>query len=545
MSKSLKAELPSPVRRPAEQEYRLNEAKTLITRLRSLAEGLHPHQRRELDRVNSDQGQYADIPSGIDVSRGGVSDYEKLAKSTPLESIHVAGNVQELTDQPANVRAELYRRKLISTDSQRANTFAEIKNNTSLEVIDLAISFLRDTALSEGEQENPSNPFQEKESTTPKNTLLLHALLALRNQKIREKHDAQLWEISPEIAFFQGETRRFVLGLLNPSSTVSFINVSDVYGEQRGVTGANDNTNNRVAQHRHDIGRKFGVANLDIFDQGASIECPEQCGFFALTAINQERRSSLPKRIASRFVVLNNAARTKSRDGIEEGAKKSESSSLLYFTFDLGDGILHRGLAYGHQTLTHLKPYVKNLYEIDDTSKGSQFRSLEIEQHLAILSCLGDGAFPAHKTGKPLDTRIIPDLKLKPNQVQFLGYDKFGNGITSKLAAEIFDQFLASGEDTKQVLVRIFSRTGGEIRGKKEYTLSRALGMTRLGQNGLWESSTSTTENPFTGYLSIGKFMKEPGQVNEDVLQVPPGSIIEITAIPNDGEKTDTSLPNR
>lgn len=533
MTKLLTAELSSPIRRSAEQEYRLNEAKTLITRLRSLAEGLHPHQRRELDRVNSDQGQYADIPSGIDVSRGGVSDYEKLAKSTPLESIHVAGNVQELTAQPANVRAELYRRKLISTDSQRANTFGEIKNNTSLEVIDLAISFLRDTALSEGEQTNPSNPFQEMESTTPKNTLLLHALLALRNQKIRENHDAQSWEVSPEIAFFQGETRRYVLGLLNPSSSVSFINVSDVYGEQRGVTGANDNTNNRVAQHRHDIGRKFGVSNMDIFDQGSSIECPEQCGFFALTAINQERRSALPKRIASKFIVLNNAARTKSGDGIEEGAAKSKSSSLLYFTFDLGDGVIHRGIAYGHQTLTHLKSYVKDLYEIDDTSEGSQFRSLEIQQHLAIISCLGDGAFPAHKTGKPVSHEEIPELNLASNEAQFLGYDTFGNGITSKPASVFFNQFLAAGEDKAKVSVEIHGRDGKEIIEPGIYVLARALGITRSGDNGLWESSTPTTENPLEGHLSIGKFMKYPGDTNEDVLRIPPGSIIKITQLPS------------
>ena len=146
-----------------------------------------------------------------------------------------------------------------------------------------------------------------------------------------------------------------------------FRNITDVYGSEPNVPGSEtDATRLRVHEHRQEIENDYGV-KLEVFDQGTTIKCPEQCGFFALVGLNQARRKNPGQRIAPRFFALNNAARTEDSDHMKT-ADASASTGLIYFTIDLGDGVIHSGTAYGHQTLTYLKPYIKDLYEIEGST---------------------------------------------------------------------------------------------------------------------------------------------------------------------------------
>lgn len=521
------------------EKAELARAQECISSLLIISRKISPEFRVELDRLRHPLARFADLTVQMQdaATSGPLEEFRFLSARTELDvpSVQLPSSVRHLQIHAASERMELYRQRLLSEERTVHAMYEKVAEDVTIEALNLAISILSSAPFSKGEQSAKDNgivnPFMLPEAVSPQNTRLLHALVALRHQKVRDAKEAN--GRKDEVDFLRRETRRYVLAALNPPSRVEYMDVTDVKGNQRGVSGANDNTHNRVDQARKELARRFGIdqiqpESVNIFDQGTSISCPEQCGFAALVAINQARRVAAPRMINPRFIVLNNAARTANQDNIVEGAEKSRSSAMLYFTFDLGDGVLHRGLSYGHQTLTHLRPYIRDLYEVDDTSEGSQFRSLDIQQADAFLSVLGDRAFPAHRTGKKLPLDEIPQLNLASNQAQFLGYDEFGNGVTSIPAEKIFLQFLKTEQNATEVAVTIFDRQGKKIIRRKIYTLARALGVKRSGNYGLWESSTPRPDNPLSGYLSIGRFMKTPGQLNQDVLEIPPGSIIQI-----------------
>lgn len=437
---------------------------------------------------------------------------------------------------PENQRKELLRQKIFHEIREQSKYFHELKE----EIIDSAnIKMLLD-AIEELEK-NPTTSYERQwreeypqahaldlpTSSSPEYTQLHRALMALKHE----------YEISmqkrDDVKNIATQTRNFVLAILNPETNVAFSNITDVYGSEPNVPGSEtDVTRLRIHEHRKEIEEDYGVT-LEVFDQGTTIKCPEQCGFFALVGLNQARRKNPGKRIASRFFALNNAARTEDSDHLKT-ADASASTGLMYFTFDLGDGVLHSGTAYGHQTLTYLKPYIKDLYEIEGTHAGTQFRSLEFQQHITTLVAMTGGAFPSCYKGKKLDKEmIIPSLRLASNECQYMGMDKYGNGITSKIANEVFAQFLPPDQKTTKVRVTLLDRKQQPIPETMptEYTLAQSLGLVRDGSPALWQSSTPSTDNPKEGYLSIGEFMQKAGDTNSQVVNLTPGSIIRIEKI--------------
>lgn len=434
---------------------------------------------------------------------------------------------------PAHERMELWRRKVIHEIRTQWATFSRIKTSI-IEVLGLvplegAIADLEDVPASISERKFAEAHPDAKSldlpvSSSPEYTRLHRALMAIKHEL-----EAQIGN-HPNIEMIREQTRKFALGILNPAENTRFINITDVYGSESDVPNSqNDGTRLRVHEHRREIEERYGV-KLEVFDQGTSIKCPEQCGFYALVAVNQARRMNPGRKIARRVFALNNAARTEDADHLKSG-EKSKSTGLVYFTFDLGDGVEHSGVAYGHQTLTYLKPYITQLYEIEGTDAGTQFRSLEFQQHIATMIAMTNGAFPAAYKGKKLDIdEIVPEPNLGKNEIQFMGMDKYGNGVTSIPARQIFERFLSPDQKMAQVRVTLLDRRKQLIESAdtRVYTLARSLGEVRDGSPALWESSTPTTENPKDGFLSIGMFMQKPGDTNADVITIPAGSYIRI-----------------
>lgn len=542
----------------------MSAAKPLLIRLNALAHRLTPGMRKKLASVTdggdkvTDVGAYfsqplvavrQDLETAWGENIGALADFFdlfnfeelRLASEWPGEPFPKPEGVDPfLFELEPDVVCELLRQKLFVEESRVEAEYeglrAEFARTLNIEGLDELISRLESvptTIRQVGDKAaGITGSLDFPASTSPQNTRLDRALRALRNDLDR---DATGNNVQGLVA----QTRRFVLGVLNPQKEVEFLNVTDVYGSEseNPEDGELDATRIRVYEHRKEIEGRYGV-KLEVFDQGTSILCPEQCGFNVLVALNQARRADLDKRIESRFVVLNNAARLTEADGIEGGAAAAASSSLLYFSFDLGDGVLHHGVAYGQHTLTFLKPYITEIYEIEGTDRGSQFRSLEYEQHVATLSAMADGALPACYQARQLQVSdAVPDLKLKPNQAMLIGRDKFGNGLLATKAGDWIDAVLCEEETHREVGVRFFSRqmepyceTGNEPAEHKyeTYVLARNLGAVRGGQSALWTSSTPTTANPKEGYLSIGVFKANRGDVNEDVLDLEIGDIVEI-----------------
>lgn len=427
-----------------------------------------------------------------------------------------------------DVRVEMLRQKMHAETNHRNTDYdgvVETFRSIGLETLGKAIKALENVPLAlERSLDLPG-------SSSPENTRLHRALTALKHclEAQEENH--------PDITDIQDKTRKFILGILNPLTTPRFRNITDVFGSEPDVPcSENDATRIRVYDHRKQIEDRYGV-QLDVFDQGTSIKCPEQCGFYALIAVNQARRFDPGQKIRPRFFALNNASRTKNHDHLE-GAEASASDPLVYFRFNVGDGVEHSGTAYGYQTLTYLKPYLTTLWTIEGAEKGTQFRSLEFQQHITTEVAMTGGEFPACYKGKKLDIKTtIPSLNLAKNEFQYMGMDKYSNGITSGTANEVVANILGNDESPARIRVTILDRQKKPIKDMppKEYTFARSLGLIRDGHEAAWESSTPTTKNPKHGYLSVGRFMKEPGDINADVVKMTPGCIIRI-------EKIDRSI---
>lgn len=550
--------------------FSLVEAGQLLVRLRELAESFSPELRRKLIGVTDnasdrfDFGAYSGHPlvvirEGVEEawgeSIGALADFFDLftfeeltlASQWPGEPFERPEGVDPfLLNLEPDLRGEILRQKLFVEEARVEIGYLSLREDirrvlgvAGLSQLILKLEEVPLTLRQQGDRDaGISGSLDFPVSTSSENTRLDRALRALRNDLERD-------EAGENVEGLRTQTAAFVLGILNPQPVAEFLNITDVYGAEteNPDDGELDATRVRVHEHRKEIERKYGV-KLEVFDQGTSIECPEQCGFDALVALNQARRVNLDQRIAPRFVVLNNAARLTEADGIEGGAAEAASSSLLYFSFDLGDGVVHHGVAYGHHTLTLLKPYITELYELEGTDRGSQFRSLEFEQHIATLAAMADGALPACYGAKVLDVReVVPNLNLKPNQAMLVGRDKFGNGVLAVEAAAWLDTVLSEGESHRSVGVRFYSRNGepygdagasceascgAEEPEYEDYVLAKSLGALRGGEFALWESSTPTTSDPRRGYLSIGVFKAERGDVNDDVINLAIGDIVEI-----------------
>lgn len=538
-----------------ELEALMFAAKPLLVRLNDLAHRLSPEMRKKLNAV-SDNGSVAVLNEDLEAVWGekvsSLADFFdlfsfeelRLASDWPGEPFPKPEGVDLfLFELDHDVVAEILRQKLFLEEArvelEYAGLRSEIARAVRVEGLDELIGRLENsptTIRQVGDKAvGLTGSLDFPVSTSPENTRLDRALRAFRHDLDREATGENVEELV-------AQTRRFVLGVLNPQEAVELLNVTDVYGaeSENPEDGELDATRLRVHEHRKEIEKRYGV-KLEVFDQGTSIQCPEQCGFNVLVALNQARRANLDTQIESRLVVLNNAARLTEADGIEGGAAAAASSSLLYFSFDLGDTVLHHGVAYGQHTLTFLKPYITEIYELEGTDRGSQFRSLEYEQHIATLSAMADGALPACYKARPLRVQdAVPDLKLEPNQAMLIGRDKFGNGILATEASEWIDTILGEGETHGEVCVRFFSRQmdpycaeqkgcDGPAEHKYEiYVLARNLGALRGGQSALWESSTPTTADPRRGYLSIGVFKANRGDVNANVINLNIGDIVEI-----------------
>ncbi len=424
-----------------------------------------------------------------------------------------------------DARVEMLRQKIHAEANRRDTDYdaiVEAFKNIGLKTLEKAIKALENVPL------NPESiGLDLPGSSSPENTRLHRALTALKHYLEAQE------ENHPNITNIQDQTQKFILGILNPLAIARFRNITDVFGSEPDVScSENDATRIRICDHRKEIEDRYGV-ELDVFDQGTTIKCPEQCGFYALIAVNQARRFDPGRKIRPRFFALNNASRTKNHDRLE-GAEASASDPLVYFRFDLGDGVEHSGTAYGYQTLTYLKPYLTTLWTIEGAEKGTQFRSLEFQQHITTEVAMTGGEFPACYKGKKLNIKTtIPSLDLAKNEFQYMGMDKYGNGITSGTANEVITNILGNDESPARIRVTILDRQKKLIKDMppKEYTFARSLGLIRDGHEAAWESSTPTTENPKHGYLSVGRFMKEPGDINVDVVKMTPGCIIRIEKI--------------
>lgn len=536
----------------------------LLARLKELARSFSPELRQRVAAVKGDFEAYFVDPERVvqEEIEGAwgetITDLSAFLDFFSVEELVLASQWPgEPFERPEGVDgilftlerdvvAEVLRQKLLweerRVDLQYWQLREEIAATLGVGGLEQLISQLEVRSLTlrqEGDREGGlSGSLDFPVSTSPGNTLLDRALRALRNDLDRE-------EAGVNVDGLREQTRDFVLGILNPREAVAFWNITDVYGaeSENPEDGGLDATRIRVKAHREEIERKYGV-KIEAFDQGTSIACPEQCGFNALVALNQARRVNLDERIVPRFLVLNNAARLTEADGIEGGAEAAASSALLYFSLDLGDGVKHHGVAYGVHTLTLLRPYITELYELEGTDRGSQFRSLEFEQHIATLSAMAEGALPACYRAKVLDAREeVPSLNLLPNQAMLVGRDKFGNGVLATEAADWLDTVLDAGESHRKVGVRFYARNGEPYCGEEEegtapcdereheyeeYVLARTLGKLRGGECALWESSTPTTADPRHGYLSIGVFKAGRTDVNDDVINLNIGDIVEI-----------------
>ncbi len=494
--------------------------------LLEVSKKITPEKRRWLEMygTNPEVPEFASpesIPQEL-IGQFSIEDFQQAAEWMgeffPPPFTQDAPQAQLLTF-PQDVRAELLRQKVLSTLHASQSEYASIVStfeSIGLETLGKAIKAL---------EKYPENiGLDLPTSSSRANTRLHRALTALKNL-----FEAQ-GKNHPDIAGIQNKTREFIIGILNPLDTAEFRNITDVFGSEPDVPcSENDATRLRVFDHRIEIKNRYGV-KLEVFDQGTTIKCPEQCGFYALIAVNQARRYDPGKKIQPRFFALNNASRTKNHDH-RDGAPASASDPLVYFKFDLGDGVNHSGTAYGYQTLTYLKPYLTELWEIEGAEKGTQFRSLEFQQHITTEVAMTGGAFPACYKGKSLNIgTTIPSVELAENEFQYMGMDKYANGVTSGTADEVIKNMLGKDEKPTRVRVTILNRDRQPIEGIKprEYTFARSLGLIRDGHEALWESSTPTPDNPKTGYLSIGMFMKRPGDINHDIAKITPGSIIQI-----------------
>ncbi len=521
-------------------------AENPISHLRQVARQASPYHWLQYEKLKSDKDRYAskeDIEEALKEANLGMT-FEPILHSMSLEKFELAANWFDFLDRPLEfdarhpnildlplrIRQELLRQKIILIIEQQGTNYKKaiqyIFEELGKNKLKDAISALEQIPMTIRQKEfidsgKDITTFDLPTSRTPELTRLHRALSAL----------LILLETPNPSKNFEKHIQKFVIGVLNPLKTIRFYNITDVFGSESNVPNPeNDPTRIRVDKHRKKIEKKYGI-RLDVFDQGTSIKCPEQCGFYALVSLNQARRVDLLQKITSRFFVLNNASRAKGIDGIDS-SEKSGASGLLHFTFELGDGVRHYGVTYGHQTLTHLKPYITELWEIEGTESGTQFRSLEYEQHIGAVSAMTGGALPACYKTKQLDPKtIIPDLHLKKNEVQFLGLDKYGNGICSKPARDLMSRFIPKNKDHVPVLVTMFDREMNKVVLPKKYTIAPSLGFIRDGCNALWESSTPETENPKEGFLSIGKFMERSGDTNPDVVNLEPGSIIQIEKI--------------
>lgn len=498
---------------------------TLFQRLSAAAQLLSPAERGELSSIF--RAPFVDLAT-VQLP----APLEELLATYSLAELHAAYDAhpalmalipeapEALVALPRPVRAELVRQKLLAI---RATQFAETEEvmtelwqSYGADGLGALIAELTDLPVAEGFAATMS-PLDLPDAATPEQNRFARALTAIK--------------LHFEDVALRQDLLKFVIGIINPRVNAKLSDISDVYGSEADVAGAEtDATRIRAREHWREVFARYGV-NFHIVNQGTTIRCPEQCGFYALLGLNQARRAHRGNRMITtepRFFLLNNAARVSENDGLEGGAE-AQSSGLLWFELDFGDGIPHFGTAYGHRTLTHLKPYIKRLYEIEGTDRGTQFRSLEFQKHLGAISAMADGAMPLMHGIREFPMSVIPELNLAANQAQYLGYDKYGNGLTSAPAQQIFEQFLAPDQSVARVIVTIYERDGHTVHiGPKIYTLARSLGLVRDGGNALWESSSPQTEDPTRGFMTIGKFMKKAGEVNTDVLKIYPGCIVQI-----------------
>lgn len=503
--------------------------RTLLDHLVSVAYIMPRNQRRALSAqfradfasVSAEQkALIADIPF----------DKLKAAYDWPGEFFGKPEGVpEEILNLPRDVRAQLVREKLLALRDFRDKTFWELIDRIEAELglagVQQALESLFASPVPPALR-RPASPLMLPDGTSHATTRMMHALAGL----------AHLFELKNAGQLDESLKKRFgnfIMNMLNPQKNLRIADISDVYGEERHVPVAlNDSTRIRVQEHVQEISSRFGV-HVGLKVQGTSIVSPEECGFYALLAMNQARREHRSNdwiTTAPRVFMLNNASRTKFGDGMD-AAKDAQGSGLLYYEFDLGDGVQHHGIAYGIQTLVYLKPYISALYEVQGCDRGTQFRSLEYMKKMGVIVAMTDGELPLHHRVVKMDIEAIPDHKLAANEVQLMGWDKFGNGVCSKPASEIFEQFLPAGEDIAKVGVTLLSRTREVLVPETEYLLARTLGAVRDGSFAVWESSSPITSDPTRGLLNIGRFMKNPGDLNEDILGVASGSIVQLRAL--------------
>lgn len=473
--------------------------------------------------------EFADNAEFIGVDEENDNDqqpYEFGEETTDLEPL-----VKRLLQRNLfNVKVEIFRRVLLVREQQQREGFkdliTEIKGKLGLDGLQALIRKFERVLPRPLSQQKRFETFDLPASNNPANTRFLRALVAIRNllqAEMVENADSRV------IDKLCDQTAKFVLAILNPElEKVEYSIVSDVYGSEANVPDAeNDNTRLRVELALKNLKKKYGIEHLDVIKQGTSIDCPEQCGFNVATAIAQAAKEDRNLRIDSEFVVLNNAARVKGVDGIFS-AEASKSSPLLYFTFIIG-GVLHKGLAYGYRTLSLLKNCIVDLYEIQGTDNGSQFRSLEFQQPIAVTSALADGNLPVCWKVKELALDVIPEPCLNENEYLYMGDDKFGNGLLSVPASKLLKEYLPEGESAAEVLVTLKDReTGKIIVAPKKYTITRSMGSIREGKFSIWESSTPDPAEVDRGFASIGVLKAKTDDINRDIVDLKVGSIVEI-----------------
>lgn len=433
-----------------------------------------------------------------------------------------------------NARVELFKRALLERERRQ---IIELQRILRTDIAELGIEGV-DELLAELERQplnansystrhsSRAETFDLPASSNPENTRLHRAFAAIRNLLAAPEDLSE-----DELSALRKGTLAFVNAVLNPQIKVRYTNYTDVYGAESNVRCAeNDLTRARVDEHLRAIAERYGV-EVEVFNQGTSITAPEQCGLFAAVAIEQAAKADRNVPVSPRFVILNNAARSK--DGLESkhSLEKSEATPLLYFKFRVA-GVIHSGLAYGYQTLSLIRHHIEELYVIQGTENGSQFRSLEIQPHIAVVSALADGELPACYKCKPVEVEdIIPEIELADNEAIYLGCDKFGNGILSKELEELLRGLACDSE----VWVSFIDRqTGRQLEGHKpkNYLVQSHLGSKRDGQLALWTSSTpSPTYFPSRSgrcLANIGVFKQERDQINPDVVSAPAGCIVRV-----------------
>jgi len=155
--------------------------------------------------------------------------------------------------------------------------------------------------------------------------------------------------------------------------------------------------------------------------------------------------------------------------------------------------VRHHLIGYDIYLLQYFAPYIQTLETIDgfthlpalkDLSKGSQFRSLEYlpYTHLQLLSTNGEGIPNSITTPIDPTTIMSPWEDLQPNQMMYVGRDKFGNGR------------MVSAYDTLEELMKTMNITENDrlkITGKDtEILVKPAVSLTECGgEKALWNSS--------------------------------------------------------